>query len=242
MPVITKHIKDIGEVRFDRSKRSKRLRITLKPLSPVRVSMPYSMPVSEAEKFVVSKKDWILTNLTKMSEREQNGMTIFTPETVFGTYSHVLNMIPIPEKDAKLKSFITSSEIIIKYPAEISPQDQSIQSFTRKAITKALKAEARVFLPVRTAHLAEKFGFKFGKVTVREARTRWGSCSSVDNISLNIHLMRLPEHLRDYVILHELCHTIEKNHGPKFWKLMDKVVGDSNKLNKEIKNFNTHIY
>jgi len=54
--------------------------------------------------------------------------------------------------------------------------------------------------------------------------------------------MRLPDHLIDYVIIHELCHTIEKNHGKGFWNLMDTILGDAKSLSKELKNYSTQIY
>lgn len=75
--------------------------------------------------------------------------------------------------------------------------------------------------------LAQRYGFTFNKVSVRNQRTRWGSCSARGNISLNIKLVALPPELSDYVMLHELIHTRIHNHRRKFWKEMDKYVGNS---------------
>ncbi|TVR75006.1 MAG: DUF45 domain-containing protein [Marinilabiliales bacterium] len=88
-----------------------------------------------------------------------------------------------------------------------------------------LRLRARACLPGRTAMLAKEHGFTFRRVTVRRSRTRWGSCSAVNNINLSIFLMNLPEHLIDYVILHELVHTVHKNHSGDFWALLDKHTG-----------------
>ncbi len=91
--------------------------------------------------------------------------------------------------------------------------------------------------------LAKKWGFRYNKVSVRKAKTRWGSCSTNGNISLNIHLIRLPKILIDYVILHELCHTIEHNHSEKFWVLMDRVTDNKSKMYREqMKEYSTEIY
>jgi predicted metal-dependent hydrolase len=64
----------------------------------------------------------------------------------------------------------------------------------------------------------------------------------VNNINLSLHLMRLPEALCDYVILHELAHTVEKNHGPRFWALLDKISGDARGLDNQLKNFKIAIF
>ena len=82
-------------------------------------------------------------------------------------------------------------------------------------IGRALRHEALRVLSKRLAALAARYGFSYTRVTVRDMRTRWGSCSSERRISLALSLMTLPEHLIDYVLLHELCHTVEINHQIK---------------------------
>lgn len=98
-----------------------------------------------------------------------------------------------------------------------------------------LKAEAA--LKNRLHELAERNGLAYNKVSIRNQRTRWGSCSSRNSISLNMNLARLPEELRDYVILHELVHTKHKNHSKKFWKEMDKLIGDAKGARKKLKEY-----
>ena len=94
----------------------------------------------------------------------------------------------------------------------------------------------------KTVELAEKHNFKYKKVAIKNAKTRWGSCSYVNNINLSLHLMRLPDYLIDYVILHELVHTKIKNHSKDFWHFLDYVSGNAKKLDKELKDYRTHIY
>ena len=114
------------------------------------------------------------------------------------------------------------------------------QDAIRKGIEQAWRTEAQADLPQRTARLAGQLGFRCGAVTVRNARTRWGSCSARDDISLSIHLMKLPDELIDYVIIHELCHTIHKNHGPKFHKLLDRLTGGHHlELRRRLKTYST---
>ncbi len=87
------------------------------------------------------------------------------------------------------------------------------------------KARARAALIERLEGLAEVHDFRFNKVSIRNQKTKWGSCSAKNNISLNVNLMRLPAELRDYVILHELVHTRIKNHSKKFWRELDVHIG-----------------
>lgn len=87
----------------------------------------------------------------------------------------------------------------------------------------------------RLHELAKMHGFTFNKVCIRNQRTRWGSCSAVNNINLNMKLFLLPDELRDYVILHELLHTRIKNHGPGFWSELNLLVSDAKELRSRLK-------
>jgi len=85
--------------------------------------------------------------------------------------------------------------------------------------------QARAMLIRRLEEMARIHHLKYRKVSIKNQKTKWGSCSSRDSINLNINLVRLPEQLRDYVILHELVHTRFKNHGREFWAELDKALG-----------------
>ena len=99
------------------------------------------------------------------------------------------------------------------------------------------KQAAREFLEERIKKLADKFGFVYNKVTIRNQKTRWGSCSGKNNISLNMQLLNLLPALIDYVILHELVHTKIKNHSPHFWRSLDRYVGNAKAIDKELKKY-----
>jgi predicted metal-dependent hydrolase len=103
------------------------------------------------------------------------------------------------------------------------------------------KKEAKTILTDRLNLLAQRYRFSYNRLYIRNQKTRWGSCSSKNNISLNMNLIRLPKELQDYVILHELVHTRHKNHSKKFWEEMDRYVGDGKKLRKEVKKYRLGI-
>ncbi|MBL7226120.1 MAG: M48 family metallopeptidase, partial [Desulfobacteraceae bacterium] len=85
--------------------------------------------------------------------------------------------------------------------------------------------------------LANKHGLKYNRVFVRNQKTRWGSCSSKNNISLNVKLVKLPEKLMDYIILHELVHTRVRNHGKEFYAELGRLVTDQKLLVSELKEY-----
>jgi len=97
------------------------------------------------------------------------------------------------------------------------------------------KKEARDLLIKRLAELAHRNGFAYNRVSVRRQKTRWGSCSADNNISLNMRTVLLPGRLRDYVILHELVHTKIKHHGMAFWQALDRMVGDAKNIDRQLR-------
>lgn len=101
---------------------------------------------------------------------------------------------------------------------------------------EALKAKAKEYLPRRIEEIAKQTKLSYNKVTVRTTRSKWGSCSGENNISLSIYLMILPPHLIDFVIIHELCHTVHHNHSPKFHALLNYICqGREKEFNRELR-------
>ena len=94
----------------------------------------------------------------------------------------------------------------------------------------------------RLKELAGRHGFRYRRASFRNQKTRWGSCSSQNNINLNIHLLMLPVHLQDYILLHELVHTEHKNHSAAFWARLDQVLdGKARQYNQEMRNYRTGV-
>ena len=103
------------------------------------------------------------------------------------------------------------------------------------------RASAKKYLIDRLNYLSQAHGFKYNRVFIKSQKTRWGSCSGNNNINLNINLIRLPEELIDYTILHELVHTRVKNHSQRFWDQMDKLIGDSKKLDRRLNAYRVYL-
>lgn len=106
------------------------------------------------------------------------------------------------------------------------------------AEVEALRREAKELLPRVMERVSARTGLRYGRLTIRDSRTRWGSCSSVGNISLSLHLARLPEELVEYVCIHELCHTVHHNHSAEFHALVNlHTNGREKELAKQLKNY-----
>lgn len=100
-----------------------------------------------------------------------------------------------------------------------------------------LRKQAKAYLPGRLAELAAQHGFSYNQVRIKHNVSNWGSCSVKKNINLNLNLMRLPDELRDYVMLHELCHLKYMNHGKEFHALMESVCPNHKELRRQLRDF-----
>lgn len=108
----------------------------------------------------------------------------------------------------------------------------------QQALVEELHRAAKSDLPARIERISAATGLRYNGLTIRASRTRWGSCSGRNTISLSLFLMTLPEHLRDYVIVHELCHTVHHNHSAQFHALVDQLLGGKEKiLRRELKKY-----
>ena len=116
---------------------------------------------------------------------------------------------------------------------------QDKQPWLKRIVEEALRTRAKEVLPERIARLSAQTGLPFRSLKVNTSKGRWGSCSTRGDINLSCSLMLLPEHLADYVILHELCHTVEMNHSPRFWTLLDRFTGNSRALREELQAHHT---
>lgn len=107
--------------------------------------------------------------------------------------------------------------------ASVDPSSVIPQKALRDVLVEVLREEAKILLPQKLSYFSDQYGFHFHKVTIKHNSSNWGSCSRAGNINLNLNLIRLPEPLCDYVLLHELCHLKEPNHGPRFHALLERL-------------------
>lgn len=150
----------------------------------------------------------------------------------------------LEDNRAKILSIISrqitsaqSGDSAVRGPANCTPQQLS-------AIRKRAKGELPARLEYQCRRINEMFpslSVHYNKVFIKNNRSNWGSCSVKGNINLNMHLVNLPEELRDFVIIHELCHLVHRNHGAEFHKLVDAVCGGKEKeYSRQLRKY-THL-
>ena len=152
--------------------------------------------------------------------------------------------VAVPHKS----SFKKAEEFVCSKRAWINKHLEKIKRYEKKYDENVGKAnnidkeKARTILVKRLNYLTAKYGFSYKRVFIRNQKTRWGSCSSKNNISLNMKLVMLPDELVDYVILHELVHTRKKNHGKAFWVDMNELVENSKQLRSKLRQYGMELY
>ena len=232
-------IADIGNTHFIKNRRIKHISITIKPLKDVRVSVPMQISFAEAEYVVRKKVDWIKKQQEKIKNAEGKH-TVFDENTNFRTKKHKLIIRKTDGKE--ITASISDGEIKVFYPRHLAVAHKSVQFFICRVIEEALRIEAKQYIPARLNELAVKYNFNYSKVFIKNIKSRWGSCSKKGNVNFSLHLMILPEELIDYVILHELAHTIEHNHSKNFWAVLDKIYGNAKTVDRKLKNYRIGIW
>jgi predicted metal-dependent hydrolase len=103
--------------------------------------------------------------------------------------------------------------------------------------SKKMRKEAREIVLVKVSQFNEYYGFEYKRIFIKDQQTRWGSCSSKGNLNFNYRIVILPPELQDYLIVHELCHLKEMNHGANFWKLVEEQIPNYKVLNKQLRTY-----
>ena len=132
---------------------------------------------------------------------------------------------PLRMADGDIRRFVESkSEWMEKHLAIIQQRQQPVASALTLEQLYQLADAAKQDIPQRVARFAALVGVSYGRITIRAQKSRWGSCSGKGNLNFNCLLMLCPEDVRDYVVVHELCHRKELNHSPRFWAEVEKVL------------------
>lgn len=165
-----------------RSKRAKRVGISVHCDGRVVVTLPLRASQKVAEKFIHEKREWIASKVAYYDQFENT----------------------------------------------------SLAKLTRKDYLKH-KEDARKIATERAAFFSDAYGVVFNRISIRDQKTCWGSCSAKKNLNFNYKIVLISKELRDYVIVHELCHLKEMNHSPRFWNLVAQTVPNHKELRRELR-------
>lgn len=216
----------------------------------ISVTVPYSRTLQDGIDYLNTRRDWVREALKKQEKVNAGAqihdgfvMRTLLSQIVFRPSGEVPPVLPSAASAGKLSFKVRTSVIdnpqdsgrlwlsldnpthirIIEVPAGFSAPNVVSQKALRDVLVEVLREEAKILLPQKLSYFSDQYGFHFHKVTIKHNSSNWGSCSRAGNINLNLNLIRLPEPLCDYVLLHELCHLKEPNHGPRFHALLERL-------------------
>lgn len=188
------------------------LRISMDQDLKVTVVAPPQLTDNEVATFVASRAGWIAETRRRMQARVERAMSAL-PELPPGT------------------------ALVRWQPMAIPPQIN-----TPERVYAWYRVMAQERLVPRVAELAAPHGLKYNHVTIKDIRSKWGSCSSKGNINLNWRLIKAPDWVADYIILHELAHTIHLNHSADFWALVGKICPDYRTAEQWLKTYEQSLF
>lgn len=223
----TVYLPEIGEVILAKRKGTRQLRLSVRADGRVRVGMPAWVPYQAGINFALSRSDWIKKHI-----RDSDEITL-KPGVRIGK-SYRLTFLQ-NEKYDTIRSRIVDHNVIVR--SSLIYSDPAVQKSAIRISERALKRDAEKLLPIRLDELAKKHSFKYKSVRIKRLRSRWGSCSSQKEITLNYYLIQLPWPLIDYVLLHELTHTEHLHHGPAFWLKIESLLPDFKRHRQAIKKY-----
>lgn len=215
----------IGTVTIYKRRTSRVIRLTVAQSGDVKVTIPVWAPYRSGLSFAISRQAWITAN-------KPTRQRVFIDGQAIGK-SHRLVLLS-DSSIAKPSTHIRGTEVRVRYPAHLAAEDAGVQKVIERAALRVLKLQAKKLLKIRLDELAERYGYEYRSLTIKQLKGRWGSCDQDKNIVLNLFLMQVPWHLIDYVILHELAHTNVLRHGAPFWAEMEKYTDDARLLRKQL--------
>ena len=178
-------------------------------------------------------------SILKIINDPQLGEILFQKNTKAKRYIIRLQNGKVKVTIPKYGNFSTAKEFLLENRQQLMKKIQMQNVHPAQDIDEvALRIKAKSILPTQLTKLAELHSFTYSSVKIRKSHSRWGSCSSKKIINLSLYLIVLPEHLIEYVLLHELCHTVHLNHSPAFWELLNKcAVGNAKELRREMRKY-----
>ncbi len=216
---------ELYSARLKKSIKARLVRIQISKTEGLTIVVPHRFKIQHLPEILEARKKWIIRHVEALRQE-----TDIIPECRFGCYVNlmgdeiqVVRGLPngshnqVIREDGCLKVGIAGSQKI------------------EEVIEKWYRSQARIVITARAVELGKSINATYSRLTIRNQRTRWASCSRSGTLSFNWRIISLPLPVLDYVIIHELCHTREMNHSPAFWKLVEKHCPDWKACRKYLK-------
>ncbi|MBC7953510.1 MAG: M48 family metallopeptidase [Rhodospirillaceae bacterium] len=197
-------------VTVKRSALAKRMSLRIDPVRGPVIMLPPKAKLAEAERFLIAHRIWLAERLARLPGKV--ALTDGAQVPILGV-PHPIRHAP----EAKRGVWVEDGALVVSGRAE----------HVGRRVADFLKAEAKRLILPQAHDLAARLDRKPGKISVKDTRSRWGSCSSAGDLAFSWRLVLAPEWVLTYVVAHEVAHLVEMNHSPAFWAVVDGLVGDS---------------
>jgi predicted metal-dependent hydrolase len=205
----------IVEYTIRRSPRAKHIRISISAHEGVVVTFPARMRrYVNPDDFLREKQDWVLRHVEKFSPSSPRSteLTSGSRVSLYGReYTVAIQNCTVRRPQIELTDVELRVQLPVDYSGEVK---DAVKSWIRSQAVDVIQREA--------ARMAAQIGVEYRRITIRDQRTKWGSCSRNGNLSFNWRLILFPPDVLRYVVIHELCHLKQFNHSPRFWQLVER--------------------
>lgn len=229
MPKKIIELKDLGEVGFYKHHNANTIKIRING-SEVKVTLPTWVPYRVASDYVQKRSTWILAN-RKPIYFIKDGDTV----------GRGLKLSLLKSNSSRILTKLTSDKLIIKLPSHLNLNSPEIQTKINRQIKKAVQSQAYDLLLPYVRKVAKQANFEVGSIEVKDLKSRWGSCTSKNDLAFSLYLIQLPWHCVNYVVVHELAHTIHHNHSLNFWKLVARYEPNYKAIRLEMKHYSPQL-
>jgi hypothetical protein len=217
---------EFGTIHVLRSRQTRYVRVRVRHDGRLSATLPMRASLNNVHHLIDESRASLRQTLAELQTQNVQ----FTDGQHIGSSHHI-----VVKSGTSVAAQVRSPNIYVSFPADYRIESPVVQKAIKEGALRALRIEAKAYLPRRLRAIAETYDFHFQKVRFSSASTRWGSCSAHGTISLNVWLMQLPLEIIDYVLVHELCHTRHMNHSQAFWDLVEHCDPDYKTKRAELK-------
>jgi predicted metal-dependent hydrolase len=218
---------DSGEIPFTlvTSRLARGIRMSISANKGLEITVPSRLSEQAMRNYIDEKESWIIRNLKKI-EAQKKSKVVFADGAEIEILGNKKTLRLITKKG--LRSYVEENpEEILIYCSGIIDAKCTLE--------KHLKKLAKIYFSVHIEQISAHMGTRYGRITIRSQNSRWGSCSRRGNLNFNWKLMLFPPPVVDYVIMHELAHTVHLNHSERFYALLSKYCPDYKLLRKTLR-------
>ena len=236
-------VPDLGEIKIKRVRGQKTTTLRVSRKGEVVVRTNQSTPLYSLRGFVLTHREWIKQSKEKSGLNEK--IEIYDGQLICDSlrFKLAINVDPTAE-DMRFvyRKGQNEIKIFVNNPTDYVELDSQSRQDLEKVVIKALRAKAQEVLLPRLKELSHLTSKSYSSATIRNTSSRWGSCSGKNDISLSLWLMLTPKELQDYVMVHELAHTVYKDHGELFWREVSKWVPNHKELRSKLKRYAAQVW